>query len=239
MTEKLGILDWGIGGFGLYRELKDREPELSITYLSDSGFEPYGLVNHERLRKRVISCIGLLQSKGCSMVVIACNSAGTSVIDLEHPNIVRTGIEMLQSSQAESIGVIGGAGTIASGVFEDISGKTIITRVAQQLSAHIEAGNQHSEAAKTDLEQILAPLLGVEALLLACTHYPAMVPEIREFMGENVQIMDPGVVMANQLLSKHDFQKGDDEIFTTGDVVRSGIAANLAFGVELEEIKSI
>ncbi|MBL4704652.1 MAG: aspartate/glutamate racemase family protein [Flavobacteriales bacterium] len=235
MKEKLGILDWGIGGFGLYRMLK-ASTDLSITYFSDSGYTPYGKVDQSLLRIRVLNCINFLKRRKCTVVAIACNAAGISVMDQGHPNIVNSGIRLIQDCKRKNIGVIGGETTIASKLFECDDEKTIFSQVAQKMSAHIEVGNQYSGQALLDLEAILFPIKNVEALLLACTHYTAIAPTIKNLMNPEVMILDPTQKLAKELISTYDFQEGNDEIITTGNVEEMKNAAKLAFNVQLEEI---
>jgi len=233
--EKLGILDWGIGGLGLYQSLKAKG-ELSIVYFSDAGYTPYGKVNRAILRQRVLACIEFLQQQGCTLIAIACNSAGSTIMDLEHPNIVKSGIELIKTSNFKSIGVIGGIGTVESELYLCDSSKTITQNVAQKMSAHIEAGAQHSETAQKDLRDILKPLNQVDALLLACTHYPAISDLISNALNNNCYIMDPMMHLASNLHKAHQFSEGSDHIFTTGNVNQMKNAAKLAFNVELKTI---
>jgi glutamate racemase len=236
--EKLGILDWGIGGLGLYKSLKNK-CSLSITYLSDAGYTPYGKVDRANLRERVLTCIQYLQSQDCSIIAIACNSAGSTIMDLEHPNIVKSGIHLIKSSDSTNIGVIGGSGTIKSELFMCDSNKSITQNVAQKMSAYIEAGTQDSKEAKNDLIEILKPLMHVDELLLACTHYAAISDLIANTFNDSCIILDPVEHLATNLLSQYQFSKEVDHIFTTGNVNQMKNAAKLAFNVDLINVKQL
>ncbi len=233
--KKLGILDWGIGGLGLYKLLKKKNIS-GITYFSDSGFEPYGKVPINKLIPRVQNRIEFLKSRGCDSIAIACNAAGVAMLQSDHFNVVKSGLELINNSTGQLIGVIGGEGTIRSAVYEKHPTKRIIAKVAQPLSAQIEAGSQHSKEALAELHRILTPLQHVDSLLLACTHYPAMSDHINDFFGHQVEIMDPSGHLAQQISDSCNFQDGSDEIFTTGDPEKTKIAARLAFGVQLKHV---
>ncbi|OBK23214.1 hypothetical protein A5634_05920 [Mycobacterium asiaticum] len=176
----LGIIDWGIGGVGLLQALDRLAPGLPVLYWSDAGATPYGRMHPDDLTDRLLTVITALADRGATEVVLACNAASTVLGLLDAAPVPVEGIiaHGLASVPEElvSVGVIGGQRTIDGGHYRrglSRPGRTVLSRVAQPLSAHIEAGRIGSPQFHTDLTNIVAPLQHVQALVLACTHYPA------------------------------------------------------------------
>ena len=73
----LGIVDWGIGGIGLVRELDRRVPGLPVLYWSDAGATPYGRMRSADLAARLHAVVCELACRGATEAVLACNAAST------------------------------------------------------------------------------------------------------------------------------------------------------------------
>ncbi|GFG80081.1 glutamate racemase [Mycobacterium paragordonae] len=176
----LGIIDWGIGGVGLVNALDRLVPGLPVVYWSDAGATPYGRMGVDELTDRLMRVVTALAERGATEVVLACNAASTVVAELGAAPVLVEGIiaHGLASVPEEltSVGVVGGQRTIDAGPYQRglaRPGREVLARVAQPLSAHIEAGRTGSAQFHADLTDIVAPLRRVQALVLACTHYPA------------------------------------------------------------------
>jgi len=241
---RLGVLDWGIGGVDALSRLRARYPRLPMTYWSDSGFTPYGKVPADALAERVASVARRME---VSHLVIACNAASTVLDHTAMPvptlGVIAPGVALALASEARTLGVIGGERTIASGAWEQpltAAGRVVRARVAQPLSAHVEAGRLAGPALERDLDQILAPLTGVDALVLACTHYPALAPAIaRRLPG--VSLIDPvdGLLDAVTDWTLGAGDSGPTRVLTTGDPAATRAAALRAFGVELGAVEAV
>lgn len=176
----LGIIDWGIGGVGLVNALDRLVPGLPVVYWSDAGATPYGRMGVDELTDRLMRVVTALAERGATEVVLACNAASTVVAELGAAPVLVEGIiaHGLASVPEDltSVGVVGGQRTIDAGPYQRglaRPGREVLARVAQPLSAHIEAGRTGSAQFHADLTDIVAPLRRVQALVLACTHYPA------------------------------------------------------------------
>lgn len=233
----IGILDWGIGGVGVLRALRAEAPSVDVVYLSDAGATPYGKLDANALSARVAAAIDHLCALGATEVVVACNAAST-VLHTIAPRVRTTGmIEHGARSMHEErgvIGVVGGARTIRSGLYRRAltrEGVTVRQRIAQPLSAHIEAGRGASLECEADLARIVAPLRGAQAVLLACTHYPAIAERFEAHLP-GTRIIDPAehVARAVQTRSGH----GRLRALTTGNAQHARDAARVAFGVSID-----
>lgn len=177
----LGIVDWGIGGVGLVRALDQVAPGLPVLYWSDAGVTPYGRMSTDELTGRLSTVVRALAERGATEVVLACNAASTVAKKLDGGSIpvegiIEYGVASVTEDITGPVGVVGGRRTIVGGHYRRglaRRGRVVVSRVAQPLSAHIEAGRTGSPQFVADLARIVAPLREVEALVLACTHYPA------------------------------------------------------------------
>jgi glutamate racemase len=236
----IGVLDWGIGGIGFVRELEQVCPGAAIRYLSDTGSTPYGKLSRAALAARVKNAIEQLRVLGAERIVVACNAASTTIVESDRLiGVVSHAIELARTAgvDARVIGVIGGHRTIRSGIYRK-GLKRVKQRVAQPLSACIEAGDLDSAELDANLRKILRPLKGVDALLLACTHYPAISARIARFIPD-VPLLDPAAAMAAWVVSHWHPARGASRFYTTGDVTAMRRAAKLAWGVGIESASRI
>ncbi len=241
---RLGVLDWGIGGVDALARLRGRFPHLDVSYWSDAGAPPYGTLAPKVLAARVLE---VARRMGVTHLVVACNAASTALPGLALPcevrGVIAPGVAAALASGARTLGVIGGARTIASGAWRaplEAAGRRVIQRVAQPLSAHVEAGRLDGQALGRDLDAILAPLAGVDALALACTHYPAIAGPIAARLP-GVPLLDPVEALVADVAARWPLAEaggdGDLTAWTTGDPEATRVSAKRAFGVSLGEVR--
>ncbi|QSE99181.1 glutamate racemase [Fulvivirga lutea] len=224
MINRLAIYDYGIGGIDLYLRIKDDFPELGITYFSDSGEVPYGKLDSPTLSNRVNKVIDFLVNDGCTLIIVACHSASTVLGNISNKplkGMLDFTKESITVDAKKRLGIIGGGRTIESNIyanhFESL-GFEVVQNNAQILSILIEAGETDAGLYKNEIIKILQPLGEIDYLLLACTHYPALLKLIKEVLDETCKVIDPMEHMYAQLKSQLlDFNAGKDVIYTTGD----------------------
>jgi glutamate racemase len=250
VTPRLGIIDCGLGGLGLLGHLDWRVPGLDIVYWSDTGSVPYGMQRTADLAARLSVVVGELAARGCTEVVLACNAASTVVDRLGSSpvpvsGIIASGIASVPSEQRGIVGVVGGRRTIRGGAYRRAlarPGRSVVCRVAQPLSAHIEAGRIETDAFRADLRRIVAPLRGADVLILACTHYPAAADAFAaELPGTT--LLDPAEQMAAELVARlgdrTERPTGDRTILTTGDPTLMRTSAAAAWHLDLPAIAPV
>lgn len=246
MIERLGVVDWGIGGFGVVRALRRVAPHVPIAYLADSGATPYGLLSQTELIVRLATVFAELERRGVRTVVVACNAASCAIsqqgpaaaqrLPLAYCSMVDAAVAQVAADFSGTLGVIGGARTIRSGVYRRrllAPGRRIVQRIAQPLSAHVEAGTGGSVGCAAALDKILAPLRGAQALLLACTHYPALSSHIAERLP-GTALLDPADSVIEHLLQSHTLPRSvaPDCVMTTGSAQDTRHAAIQAWGFD-------
>lgn len=242
---RIGIMDWGIGGLSVYRALRDSGSALDAVYLSDSGNAPYGKQDRRRLRARFGEIAEFFRNQGVYRVLVACNSASSAldrepeeIAGVRFESIIPAGVRAAGASPKNRIGVIGSDLTIGSKIYETrlrAPGKAFAFTSAQPLSALVERGELSGETVRREVRAVLDRLGPIDSLLLACTHYPALGPVFREF-SPGLELLDPGEAMVEGLPRDGD---GSLRFFTTGSGNLSRRAARAAFGVELAAVQEL
>ncbi len=255
----IAIMDWGIGGIGLLSELQRQKKRLPLLYFSDSGFVPYGKLSASALRNRVHTVAGFLARQGATHLAVACNAASTVLpalgvrgiagrIETNSGPIVVTGIiahavRQVRASKSRNVGVIGGRRTIRSGIYRkalETNSRSLRSRIAQPLSAHVEAGNLCSPEVEANVRTILSPLKKVDALLMACTHYPALRPLFERIMP-GVRLLDPVPETARWVIDHFAVRLSyaDTMYLTTGSRPSFRRGAAIAFGHKVGTIRRV
>lgn len=244
----LGIIDWGIGGVSVYKELRNQlGDDLPVMYFSDTGATPYGKMSRGELASRLNAVIEFMKGCGMTHLVIGCNAASTAIPDLADHSIkiegmIETAVEAAARAKPMRLGLIGGRRTVVSGVYRKALAKRGITleqRIAQPLSALIEKGDLTSDELKAHARTILGPIKNCSHIMLACTHYPAIADTLREFVSTDTRFIDPAPMLVKKI-SKWKIRREKESVFvTTGDASQMKRSAKLAFGIDLSAVKKV
>ena len=218
--QAIGLFDSGIGGTSIWKEVVKLLPNENTIYLADSKNAPYGQKSKEEILELSIKNTEILISKGCKLIIVACNTATTNAIDYLRNtyNIPFIGIEPAIKpaalySKTDAIGILATKGTLTSKLFEKTANEYTknITKLEQDgegLVELIESGKLNSSETEKLLNDYLSPMLkfNIDHLVLGCTHYPYLIPQIKKIVGPTVKIIDSGEAVAKQtkaVLSKH------------------------------------
>ncbi len=211
----IGIFDSGVGGTSIWKEIQKLLPNEDTLYLADSKNAPYGEKSAGEILRLSIKNTEFLLAKGCKIIVVACNTATTNAIDhlREKYRVPFIGIEpaikpAALQSRSKKVGILATKGTLSSRLFQSTAemhakGIKIIEREGEGLVQLIEQGKIDSVELRNLLETYLKPMLdeGIDYLVLGCTHYPYLVPVLRELLPVNVHIIDSGEAVARQVKS--------------------------------------
>tara|TARA_R100000935_G_C2801888_1_gene150870 strand:- start:329 stop:1123 length:795 start_codon:yes stop_codon:yes gene_type:complete len=208
----IGFFDSGVGGTSIWKEVIQLLPKENSIYLSDSKNAPYGEKPIEEIIALSKKNTEKLINMGCKIIVVACNTATTNAIQIlrnTYPLPI-IGIEpaikpAALKSQTKSIGILATKGTLSSELFfktSELYSKNIniIEVVGIGLVNLIEKGKQDSPEIKELLSNLLKPMLDakVDYLVLGCSHYPYLVPALKEILPADVTIIDSGEAVARQ-----------------------------------------
>ncbi len=247
------IMDWGIGGLSVYHEIKRLGSRRRIVYFSDSGVIPYGKMKPAELERRLTQVCDHFVQQGIREMVVACNAGSTVAPRLRSHyeprgvriiDVISSGINLVESTSFRRVGIIGGRRTILSRIYQKAlttPQRKIVARIAQPLSALIERGELDTPMMQAVLAGILAPLQYCDAVLLACTHYPAVADLIQIFLPGS-KILDPAALTAQELRGRTNCNhkgRSPDLFLTTGDPVQSQRSSYLAFGAKIKRFVRI
>lgn len=207
----IGVFDSGIGGTSIWSAIHNLLPNEKTIYLADSKNAPYGQKTKEQIVALSKKNVDFLLEMKCKLIVVACNTATTNAIrelrnDYDIPFI---GIEpaikpAANNSKTQVIGILATKGTLNSELFnktaEMFQNTTIIEQVGYGLVQLIEDGNLYSPEMTQLLESYLQPMIdaNIDYLVLGCSHYPYLIPQIKKILPEHIQIIDSGEAVARQ-----------------------------------------
>ena len=208
----IGLFDSGVGGTSIWREIQQLLPFENTLYLADSRNAPYGAKSAQDIIDLSIKNTELLLDQGCKLIVVACNTATTNAIATlrKKYSVPFIGIEpaikpAALNSMTKSVGVLATKGTLNSSLFHETAnqfGSSIkrIEVVGEGLVPLIEKGIIDGPEIEHLLKQYLTPMMeaGVDYIVLGCSHYPYLIPAIKNMIPQKINIIDSGFAVARQ-----------------------------------------
>jgi len=207
----IGIFDSGIGGTSIWKEIHQLLPHENTIYLADSKNAPYGLKSKEEITALSMKNTELLLEMGAKTIVVACNTATTNSIKelREKYDVPFIGIEpaikpAANNSKTQTIGILATKGTLSSELFSSAVAKFQNTRIIEQIGHGlvqlIEGGQINSPEMDQLLHSYLQPMIeaNIDYLVLGCSHYPYLIPQIRRILPQQIRIIDSGEAVARQ-----------------------------------------
>lgn len=212
--QPVGVFDSGLGGLSVVREMRRRLPGEDLLYFADCAYCPYGIRSPEEIRERSELVVSQLVGGGAKAVVVACNTASAMAIfhlrDV-FPDVPMIGLEpavkpAVAMTCGGKVGVLATPRTVTGArlrwLIETHAGGIEVHRVAATgLVELVEAGVLSGEAVTAALRPLLDPMLevGVDVVVLGCTHYPFLRDAIQEYTGPDVRVIDSGVAIARRV----------------------------------------
>ncbi|MFX3624007.1 MAG: glutamate racemase [Ectobacillus sp.] len=262
MNRPIGVIDSGVGGLTVAREIIRQLPKERIIYLGDTARCPYGPRPREEVKQFTWEMTNYLLSQDIKMLVIACNTATSVVLEemqaelpipvigVIHPG-ARTALKVTNNYH---VGVIGTIGTIESKAYEQAL-KAINNRVKVEGLACppfvplVESGEFEDERAYRIVSETLQPLkdTNIDTLILGCTHYPILGPIIQMVMGKNVELISSGdetarevsTILYHSSLLNTGEEESDHLFLTTGAAEKFKCIASKWFEQPIENVKHI
>ena len=212
----LGIFDSGIGGLTVANAIHELLPEENLVYFGDTAHLPYGDKSPEAIKKWSVAISDFLMTHDCKMIVIACNSISSVAYDAVKKhigsnaivvNVIDPVVEYVVNQAAlKRVGVIGTKATIKTDIYasklKDRNKKLLVNSLATPLLAPmIEEGFFNNKISKTIINDYLSrpKLKNIDSLILGCTHYPLIRPEIEQFYKGKVTIFDTARIVAHHV----------------------------------------
>jgi len=251
MTNKhpIGIFDSGYGGLTVFKAISERLPQYNYIYLGDNARAPYGDHSFEAIYQYTLECVEWLFSQGCQLVVLACNTASAKalrtiqqkVLPIKYPNhrvlgVIRPTAEVIGDfTTSKVIGVMGTRGTVNSESYlleiKKFFPGIFVKQQSCPMWVPLVENNEHlGDGADYFVEKYVSNLLEqddkIDTILLACTHYPLLIPKIEEILPAGIRLIGQGDIVAESLeayLENHSAIKDSlsdqatHSFYTTGD----------------------
>lgn len=270
----IGVFDSGFGGLTILKSFLEKLPAYNYLYLGDNARTPYGNRSPELIYQFTTEAVDFLFKKGCQLIIIACFTSSAEALRriqqevLPHYQasdnfstkrilgVIRPLVEeAVKVSRFGRLGVIGTQATVNSQTFiKELNKLRLSLVICQQacplLVPLVEEGYQARREAKMILKNYLRPLKSkkVDTLVLGCTHYPIMLKQIKQIMGKNCRILNPGEVVAKSLtdyLARHPeiesklLKNGQAKFYTTDDPVKFKTLGSKFLGQPISEVEKI
>jgi glutamate racemase len=218
----IGVFDSGYGGLTVLKEIVKELPAYDYVYLGDNARAPYGTRSFDTVYQYTLECVQHLFSKGCRLVIIACNTASAKALrniqqkDLPKIDpkrrvlgVIRPTTELVGTlTRTGHIGVLGTSGTVSSCSYPiEIEKFFPLAKVYQQACPMwvplVENGESASDGAdffiRKDLEALFSKSSKIDTVILGCTHYPLLEEKIRKFLPAGITLVSQGKIVAKGL----------------------------------------
>ncbi len=210
----IGVFDSGVGGLSVLAQIHKQFPAENLLYVADQAHVPYGPRSLSEVQQFSAAITRFLLAQNARLIVVACNTASAAALNTlrrAFPDVVFVGMEpavkpAARATKTGKVGVLATTGTFASERYA-----ALMTRFAHDVVVYedpclglvelIEAGEIDSPPVRALLRQVVTPMLaaGVDTLVLGCTHYPFVLPTLRQIVGTAVSLIDPAPAVARQV----------------------------------------
>lgn len=208
----IGVFDSGVGGSSIWKEINKLLPAENIIYLADSKNAPYGNKPPEEIVALSIKNTEKLIKYNSKIIVVACNTATTNAINIlrEKYSIPIIGIEpaikpAALNTSSKSIGILATKGTLTSALFckttkEFASDIKVVEIIGEGLVPLIESGKLTGPEINKLLHKHTKPMVeaDVDYIVLGCSHYPYIIPALKQILPKHIKIIDSGEAVAQQ-----------------------------------------
>jgi len=265
----IGVFDSGVGGLTVLKHFLKDIPQHDYIYLGDNANVPYGNKSTETIYEYSKKAVDFLYGQGCKIIIFACNTASSQALrkiqqeylpqrypDLRVLGVIRPIAEKIISLKNISrVGIIGTRATINSKAYEKeifhLNPKIhLFSQATPLLVPLIEEGWLKKPETKMILKKYLRPLKEkkVQSLVLACTHYPFLLKDIKKIMGKKCCVFDPGKIVSQSLedyllrhpeLEMSKKKNGDCLFYTTDNKEMFKKMGEFFLGKEIKNIKQV
>ncbi len=214
--QPIGVFDSGVGGLSVLIELRRLLPAEDLVYFADSGNCPYGPRPATEIQALSEQAGDFLRAEGAKAIVVACNTASAAGLDplraRHEPQVPVIGLvpavkPAVALTRSGVIGVLATPGTLRGTLLRDVIaqwatpvGVQVVCDPGAGLVEAVEANRRDAPATHAILRAALEPMqaAGVDVVVLGCTHYPFLRPQIAAVAGAGLQTVDSGQGVARQ-----------------------------------------
>ena len=223
MSERpIGIFDSGVGGLTVVKEVRKALPGEKLIYFGDTARVPYGIKGKETICRYALEDVRFLMRFDPKMIVVACNTASAAAIDVLREEVDVPVVDVLMPGAATAVattktgvvGVIATETTVESRAYERAitqlrEGTSVISKACPLFVPMVEEGRLEGRVLELLAEEYIGSIvpLGIDTLVLGCTHYPPLTSVIQAVTGPGVTIVDSARETARvvkTVLEEHD-----------------------------------
>lgn len=223
--QPIGVFDSGYGGLTILKDFINVMPEYDFIYLGDNARAPYGSRSFEVVYEYTLQAVTKLFDMGCHLVILACNTASAKALrniqmnNLPHmdPNrrvlgVIRPAVEAIGDfTRNGHVGILGTTGTVLSNSYpieldKWSNGKVVqTTQEACPIWVPLVENNEIDSPGteyfvSKNINNLLVADPQIDSIILGCTHYPLLLPVIRKFVPEGIQLLEQGKVVSGKLV---------------------------------------
>ncbi len=258
----IGVFDSGIGGLTVVKRIAASLPEENIVYFGDTARVPYGSKSNYTVIEYSIEDAKFLMQKNVKAIVVACNTASSiameelkKMFDVPIIGMIEPGAQTaIKSTKNRRVGVIGTRATISNKAYsnkiKELNPDIEIFETACPLFVPLaEEGWIDHKATYEIAEEYLKDLRKekIDTLVLGCTHYPILAEVIQKVIGENVQLVDSGIVAAEMIKNELDrtnlhtnsYAVGNQELYVSDIPTKFREVAELFLGKPVKDVKKV
>lgn len=218
----IGIFDSGIGGLTVYHAIREKLPHYDYCYLGDTARTPYGTRSFDVIYRYTLQGVSHLLKMGCPLVILACNTASAKALrtiqqrdlasgfpDRRVLGVIRPSVELVgEMTKSKKVGIFATGGTVRSEsyllefhkLFPEIR---VFQEACPMWVPLVENKEINTPAADYFVRRHVLALMAknkdIDTIILACTHYPLLLPLIRKYVPEHIRIIDQGPPVAESL----------------------------------------
>jgi glutamate racemase len=262
----IGVFDSGVGGLTVVSALKKMLPNENIIYFGDVARTPYGIKSEHVIKRFSLEITSFLIDRGVKIIVIACNTASAVALSnlkqrfkLPIIDVIEPGVNLaLKTTKNKNIGIIGTQTTIQSRSYQEILQRLdpqtkLVSKACPLFVPLVEEGWFDHKVTRMVAEEYLKPMkdIGIDTLILGCTHYPLLKNVIQEVMGNEISLIDSAYAVAQDtkeiLFKLNLFNKNDtipySEYYVSDDPMKFaqigerflGEKMNMVYQIDLEK----
>lgn len=223
--KKLAVIDSGIGGLSVVRELLKLNKEIEINYFGDNIRVPYGNMSRDEILSCMENILDFLYEKGVTDCLVACNTMSSAILNTNYThkiklyNIVTPAIDEVKNLGLKKMAILATKFTIASKEYDkrlkDIGATDLLEMASASLAALIENFDDNRDIIEDELFEYKKCIDsgGYKTLILGCTHYEFIDSVFKDLMPE-LSFIKPAELLAKSF-DMTNLSKGDFKIYTT------------------------
>jgi glutamate racemase len=222
-SQPIGIFDSGYGGLTVLKSIVEKLPAYDFIYLGDNARAPYGNRSFETVYQYTRECVQWFFSKGCPLVILACNTASAKALrTIQQQDLVESGTKnrvlgVIRPtteiagilSKNGKVGILATSGTVLSESYsleiKKFFPEVEVFQEACPLWVPLIENNEHRDHGadyfiKKYVDALLAQSPGIDTIILGCTHYPLMMDKLRSYVPSGIQLIAQGEIVADSLV---------------------------------------